>query len=326
MKDMAEVIKKFHCDVQNLVDLYHRPAIVFWVQAFWYFLRYGASPNDYIRYEFYLKNGRGVNEYITALRHKKIVRTMNHERVGELKDDKYETNRKFKEYISRDWIKVDRASDVDEAVHFIKAHDAVVVKPLSLSGGKGIEKCEFRKIPDIFAFVEELKMSEFLIEEAVTQHEEMNAFNPYSVNTLRIYTLCNVGGAVIIDGFVRMATQKIAVDNCCSGGCVAEIDIETGIVVSPAGDYERNYYIISPVTQKTIIGRVIPSWEKAKAMCIEIAKELFKEEKRYIAFDIAILQNGQPELIEVNWFGDPVLRQLNGCRPHGKYWEMQKFM
>ena len=79
MKKMIEVIKKFRHDVKNLVNLYHKPAVIFYVQAGWYFLRYGASPNDYIRYEFYLKNGRCVNEYITALRHKKLVRILNNQ-------------------------------------------------------------------------------------------------------------------------------------------------------------------------------------------------------------------------------------------------------
>lgn len=323
---MTETIKKFRCDAQNLAEQYHRPTIVFWIQALWYFLRYGASPNDYIRYEFYLKNGRGVNEYITALRQNKVVRKLNREQAGELKDDKYETNRKFKKYISRDWIKVDRESDIDDAVRFIETHDAIVVKPLSLSGGKGVEKYECKAIPDVRVFVDELRKGEFLIEEAVRQHEEMNAFNPYSVNTLRIYTLCDkVGGVTVVDAFIRMATKEIAVDNFHSGGCAAEIDIETGIVDSPAGDYEQNYYIISPVTKKIIVGRDIPSWKEAKAMCVEIAKKLYKEEKRFIAFDVAIWEDGKPELIEINWFGDPVIRQLNGCRPHGKYREIEGF-
>ncbi len=191
---MSEVIKNFRSDVKDIAKKYHRPSFVFWGQAFWYFVRYGASPNDYIRYEFYLKNGRGVNEYITALRHKKIVKIMNNNNGGELKDDKYETNRKFSAYISRDWVKVDSNSDIDELVRFIDSHDAIVVKPLSLSGGKGIKKYECNSISDKHGLVKELMSGEFLIEEVVKQHEEMNAFNPYSVNTLRIYTLCDVQG------------------------------------------------------------------------------------------------------------------------------------
>ena len=325
---MVEVIKKFRLDVQNLTGQYHRPAIVFWMQAFWYFVRYGASPNDYIRYELYLKNGRGVNEYITALRHKKLIRTLNHEKNGELKENKYETNLRFKAYISRDWIKADQNSNIEEAVRFVKAHDAIVVKPLNLSGGKGIEKYVSSTISDVRAFVEKLKVNEFLIEEVVQQHEEMNVFNPHSVNTLRIFTLCdNLGKVMVVDAFVRMATREIIVDNFHSGGCAAEVDIATGIVISPAMDMaQQNIYCTSPITGETIIGRRIPSWSKAKAVCIEIAKRLFEDDKRYLAFDIAILENGVPELIEINWFGDPVIRQIIGCKPHGKYREIKKFL
>lgn len=325
---MSEVINNFRGDAKSLAKKYHRPEIVFWGQAFWYFVRYGASPNDYIRYEFYLKNGRGVNEYITALRHKKIVKTMNHDKDGELKDDKYETNRKFSAYISRDWVKVDKNSDIDEIVRFIKAHDAIVVKPLSLSGGKGIEKYESNTIPDVRTFVEKLKTGEVLIEEAVKQHKDMDAFNPYSVNTVRIYTLCDEhGGVFVVDGFVRMATREIAVDNFHSGGCAAEVDLATGIVISPAMDMlQQNIYYTSPITGEIIVGREIPSWNEAKAVCTEIAKELFEDDKRYLAFDIAILEDGTPELIEINWFGDPVIRQIIGWRPHGKYREIKKYL
>ena len=325
---MSEVINNFRNDVKNLTDKYHRPAFVFWGQALWYFLRYGASPNDYIRYEFYLKNGRGVSEYITALRSKKLIKALNHEKDGELKDNKFETNRRFKSYISRDWVKVDNNSDIDEIVRFIKAHDAIVVKPLSLSGGKGIEKYESNTIPDVRTFGEKLKMGEVLIEEVVKQHKDMAVFNPYSVNTVRIFTLCgNRGGVQLTDAFVRMATKEIAVDNFHSGGCAAEVDLATGIVISPAMDItQQNTYYTSPITGEIIIGRRIPSWDDAKAVCTKIANELFEDDKRYLAFDIAILEDGAPELIEINWFGDPVIRQIIGWRPHGKYREIKKFL
>lgn len=325
---MIEVIKKFRCDIKDLVKIYHQPEIVFWMQAFWYFMRYGASPNDYIRYEFYLKNGRGVNEYITALRSKKVIKVLNHENTGELQENKYKTNCKFKAYISRDWIKVDRDSDIEEVIRFIDSHDSIMVKPLTFNGGKGIEKYESIVISDVQAFVEKLKEDEFLIEEAVQQHKDMADLNPYSVNTLRIYTLCdNRGGIVIVDAIIRMATREIAVDNFHSGGCAAEIDIASGIIISPAMDInQQNVYYTSPITGEIIMGRRIPSWGKAKAVCIEIAKKLFEDDKRYVAFDIAILENGAPELIEINWFGDPVIRQIIGYRPHGKYQEMKKYL
>lgn len=82
----------------------------------------------------------------------------------------------------------------------------------------------------------------------------------------------------------------------------------------------------SPISGETIPGRIIPSWDKVCAISKEIADILRKMNKRYIALDISVLENGTPELVEVNWFGDSELRQLTGFRPHGKYWETMKML
>ena len=38
------------------------------------------------------------------------------------------------------------------------------------------------------------------------------------------------------------------------------------------------------------------------------------------------MSNGMPELIEVNWFGGPAIRQLVGGYPVGKWMQMREMM
>lgn len=326
---MKDIIIRFHHDVKELSKYYHRPALVFWIQELWFLVRYGSTFHDYIRYEFYNKNGRGVNEYITGLRHIKLYRALNKSNDGsEVVGDKYVINRTFTQYISRKWLYVNSSSSNEEVIAFINQLDEIMVKPLHLEGGQGIKKYQCDEITDFSEFVDELQKDEFLIEEVVKQHKDMAVLNPHSVNTIRINTLCdNTGEVKIKDAYLRMATKEIAVDNFHSGGCAAEIDINTGIVVSPAMDLNKeSVYIVSPVTGEIIVGRKVPSWNETKTICIEIAKKLFEDHKRFAAFDIAVLENGNPELIEINWFGDPTIRQIIGCRPHGKYRDMKNIL
>lgn len=326
---MNDSIARFSRDVKELSRQYHRPAVTFWLQELWFLARYGSTFHDYIRYEFYNKNGRGVNEYITGLRHIKLYRALNQNKDGsKAVGDKYVVNSAFRSYIARKWIHVDPSTPREEIEAFIGSLEEFMVKPLHLEGGQGIKKYRRAEINDLTVFIDEVQKDEVLLEEVVKQHKDLAALNPYSVNTVRINTLCdNRGGVTIADAYLRMATKEIAVDNFHSGGCAAEVDLDTGIVISPATDLNKEHvYTMSPVTGEIIVGKRIPSWEEVKRVCVEIARTLYDDCKRFAAFDIAIWENGDPELIEINWFGDPTIRQIIGCRPHGKYREIKKFL
>ena len=108
--------------------------------------------------------------------------------------DKYIINRTFSQYISRKWLYVNSSSSREEIITFIDQSDEIMVKPLHLEGGQGIKKYQCKKISDLEKFVDELQKDECLIEEAVKQHKDMAAFNPYSVNTIRVNTLCDTRG------------------------------------------------------------------------------------------------------------------------------------
>lgn len=170
---------------------------------------------------------------------------------------------------------------------------------------------------------------EFLVEEYIHQHQVMADFNPSSVNTLRLFTIVNENFEIeIIDAIVRMGASTACVDNACAGGLFAEVDIDSGVVVNKANTYtiDGHLYLFHPLTNCKIPGVQIPSWEKVCEMAISVAKELIADGRKYVASDIAIMENGEPELIEVNWFGDSRLRQRCAGYPVGKWKEMKKYL
>lgn len=200
-----------------------------------------------------------------------------------------------------------------------------IVKRLHLSGGREIEKIDYSDAEQMFggSVAEEL-----IFEECISQHKEMAELNTYSVNTLRIFTIADAQGKVrILNCIVRMGVSTSCVDNACAGGIFAAVDRETGIICSKARGYNlaRENYIFTPMTHKQLLGQEIPSWEAVCKLGVDVGKELFSDGKKYIASDIAILSDGTPELIEVNFFGDSRIRQLEYGVPVEKWKEMKRY-
>ena len=72
-------------------------------------------------------------------------------------------------------------------------------------------------------------LSEFVFQQRVEQHPDLDRLNPSSLNTMRIDTFINKSGHVdIISGFLKMSTNNLPADNNTSGGCGVGIDLDIG--------------------------------------------------------------------------------------------------
>lgn len=101
-------------------------------------------------------------------------------------------------------------------------------------------------------------------------------------------------------------------DNISSGGLGAEINIDAGIVVSPAFDYSLKRYSVHPITKTEIVGIEIPYWRETLSMVQEMLELV--PEIPVVGWDIAITEKG-PELVEAN--STPVIANIQAARPHG---------
>lgn len=140
----------------------------------------------------------------------------------------------------------------------------------------------------------------FLVEEKLKQCMEMSSFGKTSVNTIRMVTYKSVvtGEIVCLNAVLRMGRNGSETDNACQGGSYVGINMEDGSL----GKYAIND---SATVQKVFNDidfanntYVIPIWEEVKSFARLVHSRIFHH--NLVAMDIAITDDGQPKLIEVN--------------------------
>ncbi len=245
--------------------------------------------------------------------------------------DKEWANGYFSEYLGRAWCMNTNVSPEEFKEKFGGVRK-VIYKPAFGSRGKGAEAIELDPENLKEAYDNIMSLPDGVVEEFVKQHPDMNRFTPSSVNTIRIVTVSSkerpvtAGGknADIAYAAVRIGGGSSIVDNFHSGGVVAAIDLEKGIICTDAADMKGRTYKTHPVTGTAFKGFEIPCFEDAKKLVCRMIEE--KEVEGYIGWDIAISEDG-PVLIEVNTLPGAVLLSTPYAAEHkGMKPVMEKYM
>lgn len=197
---------------------------------------------------------------------------------------------------------------IDKFFELCKAEEEVVAKAsISSYGGHAVKFFDMRECTpeQLLAYVSKPPYfytqpygTEYVIERVVKQHPTMAAFNPSSINTIRIMTMIWEGKCIPLSSVLRMGVNGSRVDNCSSGGIVAGIDQETGTVKPVAYNANGDKFLAHPQTG-SFGHTIIPSWEKV----LEVVEKLawrFSGISQLISWDIAINENGEPVIIEMN--------------------------
>ena len=174
-----------------------------------------------------------------------------------------------------------------------------------------------------------LQEGEYIVEEYIRQHPEMDKINPHSVNSIRIITfLCPDGKVEILGAMLRTSSSTLPVDNFTMGGIAVGIDVETGrlrkegfvkifylqkinernlkenYVLSTTTSNDKKNLLTegkiinrSPVTNKEFLNFQIPYWSELKKITLN-AQKVFYHIKS-IGWDVAIASTG-PIIIEGN--------------------------
>lgn len=145
------------------------------------------------------------------------------------------------------------------------------------------------------------------LEEVLEQHPQVSAIYPGSINTVRMVTIRGKHGKVyLVTAMFRIGNGKF-VDNFNSGGMVAPMDPERGVVIDRALDKAKNLYENHPATGTPIKGFQFPDWDKAVAMVSEAAQVI--PQVGYVGWDVCFTPNG-PCLVEGNPFPGHDIYQL----------------
>lgn len=283
--------------------------------------RYGAGYMDYDLFEMYNLTDEQRDTYITRGRNNALIAQYNNKDYFHIFENKDEFNERFAKYIKRDWIKVN-GTDKEKVIDFMKRHDVFMAKPIDGGCGKGIERIhanKYKSLDDLYTYLTNPAVN-FELEEVIVQNEEVSKIYPGSINTVRVVTIVKDNVSHVICAYFRIGNGKF-VDNFNSGGMVAPIDVETGIVQDKAIDKNKVLYENHPATGTQIKGFKFPYWEEALEMCKEASKIV--PEMAYIGWDVGFTPNG-PLFVEANEFPGHDIYQLPEHTPD-KMGMMPKF-
>lgn len=299
MKKYIDAFKRLKKEISGIAEKEECSVISLYRNAFWCFVRFGITPNEYLGWNCWRYSNRMLKSFYTARHSAKYEGIFNNQSYAHFFDNKVDFNKKFTQFVNRDWIYTKESQEA-EIVDFLQSHNKVIAKPIGLSSGRGIHVVD--KGTNLGG-----DYKDCLLESFIKQHTKMSELNPSSVNSVRVYTLIQKNGVPkILSASIRVGGKEAEVDNYHAGGCGYPIDIKTGIVYMPGTDIKGSQHVFHPSTGYKMIGFEVPNWQ-------ELIQFVFKAmavipEIRLPAWDVAVLDEGF-EMIEGNCNGDPGFMQ-----------------
>ena len=169
-----------------------------------------------------------------------------------------------------------------------------------------------------------LRKDGFFLEEFCCQGAFEQQLWPYSVNTIRIVSLDLHDDVRIAAAFQRIGIDREnCVDNVCAGSLYAAIDLNTGVLSAARSrapgnfiesDRTPRWFPKHPGTGAQIEGIRIPNWTWLCDEIRDLHRKLAFTEIEFIAWDVALLDDGF-KIIEANTScGMRILQTFGGAR------------
>jgi hypothetical protein len=257
-------------------------------------------------YEFYKKTEEEREEYLSLLKILYFYRRYGRGVVLPMLRDKQKFLRSFSEYIHRQWLYAPEAT-FEEFSQLITRYDCIL-KPCDEARGKGISKiykeADHRNDKALF---ESCVKNRMVVEQCVEACEELKAFHPQSLNTIRVVTVANKEKACVFSGVFRAGVGDNVVDNTHAGGVSAQINVKNGIIETDGADSMGNRYVCHPDSGIQFKGFQIPHWNEIVETCCEVARKL---ENPITGCDVVINKDGEVEFIEANYGPDLDVMQV----------------
>lgn len=189
---------------------------------------------------------------------------------------------------------------LDEAVDIVKqAGGELMIKPtVETCNGDGVEQIidfDASKLKELFCHYD----NNFIVQEKVKQHPEVQRVNPTSLNSMRLYTYRTLSGEYVFlypYAMLRYGGKGAIKDNTSKGGGTCLIDMD-GHVDDKV--YRFKSLEVSSLKRETGVENLtIPNYQ-------QVIETLLKMHKRlpyfdYVGWDVTVLPDGAPLLIEYN--------------------------
>ncbi|MBO4815463.1 MAG: carboxylate--amine ligase [Clostridia bacterium] len=262
-------------------------------------IKYGAGYNDYIIFEFYKIKAKQRKTYLTRLKNKRLVTTLNNEEYSHIFDQKNIFDKKFKDFLGREVIDL-KEIDFEEFKKFIEGKEYFFAKPNVGESGKGIEKIhtpDFNSPEELYEYVKKPEKNFGVIEEVIVQHPDAAKIYPQALNCLRVVTLVNNGEAHILYSVFKMGNNGKFVDNLENGGFACHFDLDKGEIIGQGHTSALVNYDAHPATGIKFVGYKLPYMKEVKELVKKAAMVI--PEFRYVGWDVCLTPNG-PAIVEGN--------------------------
>lgn len=288
---------------------------IFLPYLYWDFAKasivHGAILNHYVRGQLYKLKGCERRKSLTYRRILKTYERCNDKNYIPTLNNKHLFNAHFHNYVKRGWL-YSQEMNFGDFNALCDRCSTLIVKPEDGVEGFGIRKCHPPQgVREREALYKELVSISCMIEECIVQHPGM-VFNNTSVNTVRAHSMIDANGEVhILKMLLRAGVGDTVVDNYASGGCVYELDIKSGHIISPSLKKNGEEVSVHPGSDIYVLGRQVPMWDEVVNTVKSAHKEL--PQCRFIGWDVAITPTGI-ELIEGNHNPDYELFEFFGTK------------
>lgn len=261
---------------------------------------YGFITDEYVTYRLDLKNMEERRSFISEREHMLYYYKMNDLFKADTFNDKMKTYSFFKEYYGREAVAIEKKSDFHKFSEFVKNHPVFVKKEVYESCGKSIEKIDITTCgkTERELFEDFISRGKTVLEECIAQHPATGIFNASSVNTVRVITFNTKHGYDASFTFMKIGRAGAFVDNGGAGGILVGIDAKTGVLNTRGIDEMHNEYEVHPDSGVEFAGHQLPDWDKAIAMCKEMAALM--PDVRYIGWDLAYTADNEWVVVEGN--------------------------
>lgn len=268
--------------------------------------KHWVSYQEYAyQYEFYKKSEAEREEYVSRLRMGYFYWRYTPGAAKLVFREKKTFLRVFENYVHRQWLFVPDAS-YEDFERMVTSFDCIV-KPYDGKLGIGIFKVyKDSDHKDDRMLYETCKKNEMLLEECIEACDELKAFHPQSLNTIRVVTISGPDRACVLSGVLRTGVGESVIDNSHAGGVSAQINVKEGIVETEGADTQGNKYVCHPNSGIKFLGFKIPCWDNIVKTCCEAAKI---SGAPMTGWDVVVNRHGEVEFVEANYGPDMDMMQ-----------------
>lgn len=261
------------------------------------FKKHRVTYSEYMySYEYWRLSEEERDEFISTSEMQCIYRKLGKRKVRNVFHDKVEFLNLFHAFVHRKWA-LTKDLTFEQFQAMIQQFDCIA-KPIDGTRGDGIFKICASDVTDWNDLYVRCVKENILLEECIQACDEIAAFHPNSLNTIRVVTVSNKDKCVVFGALFRMGAHGSVIDNTHAGGVYAPINVETGTIDIEAIDSQNHHYANHPDTGKLIKGFKIPKWEQIVETCKSATKNI--PDIHFAGWDLCITNNDEIEIIEGN--------------------------